>query len=209
MSYVRSVATHSLGAEGSRLVLSGCSPELGRLIERRLQSAQIKLEAARAQLASGGRSVRQILKENFLDDSKDTRNRVLARVTEAANHARRALEGKITIECSQAADCCGGSRPACIIPERGLDRIFVCIPNLRKQDGGAVLQEQILIHELFHRAGLSGPQMHTVEIDEIDCVRKERDHADIVSAAKAGINLFEVVDLHVRAVWCLVALGSR
>jgi hypothetical protein len=208
VSYIGSIAMHSLGANGSGLVVSGCSPALARLIEGRLQIVLTKLQAAQTQLRSGGKAVRQVLKENFLDSSNDIQRRVLARVEEAIDHSRRVLTGQITIECSEAPDCCGGSRPACLMPEHGLDRIFLCIPNLRQQRGGAARQEQILLHELFHRAGLRGPQMHALEFADIDCARKENENDSIRLLAKAGTNLLEVVDLHVRAVWCLAALSG-
>ena len=206
VGYIRLSATHLLGATTGRgLAESGCSPSLARLIESRLQAALKKLEAAQAQLRAGGRAVRQILKENFLDSSIDTQRRVSARIDEAVTHARRALTGQITIECSEAADCCGGS-PACLMPERGLDRIFLCIPRLRQEQEGAARHEQILIHELFHRSGLRGPQMHALEFGDIDCARKNDKNDAIRTQAKAGTNLLEVVDVHVRAVWCLAAL---
>ncbi len=197
-----------LAANGSRLAVLGCKPELARLIESRLQTSLRKLEAAQAQLRSGGNAVRQILKDNFLGSGNDVQRQVSARVDEAVTHARRALAGQITIECSEAADCCGGSHPACLLPDRGLDRILLCIPKLREQQGGAARQEQILMHELFHRAGLRGPQMHALQFEDIDCLRKDDKNAAIRTQAKAGINLFEVVDVYVRAVWCLAALSG-
>jgi hypothetical protein len=208
MSYIGSVALHTLGANGSPLIVHGCSPALTQLIEGRLRVAQTKLQAAQTQLRAGGRAVRQILKENFLDSDKSIQQQVLARVDEATNQAGRALTGQITIECSEAADCCSGTHPACIVPERGLDRIFLCIPSFRAQRGGATRQEQILIHELLHRAGLRGPQMHAIEFADVDCVRKDVENDAIRALAKAGTNLLEVVDLHVRAVWCLAALSG-
>jgi hypothetical protein len=197
-----------VAANGSRLAVSGCSPALAGLLESRLQTALRKLEAAQAQLRSAGNAVRQILKDNFLGSGNDVQRQVSARVDEAVTHARRALTGQITIECSEAADCCGGSHPACLLPDRGLDRIFLCIPKLREQQGGAARQEQILMHELFHRAGLRGPQMHALQFEDIDCLRKDDKNAAIRTQAKAGINLFEVVDVYVRAVWCLAALSG-
>jgi hypothetical protein len=204
VAYIGSLLQHSLGVNG--LNIQGCSLPMARLLERQFPVVLTKLRAAQTKFRSGGRAVRQVLTDNFLDGGHEIRRRVLARVEEAIKHAERVLVGAIVIECSTAPDCCGGARPACIIPDRGLDRIFVCIPNLLAQQGGTTRLQQILIHELFHRAGLQGPEMHMLEFTNIDCDKGGYDNKNIRELAKGGVNLLEIVDLHVRAVWCL-ALG--
>jgi hypothetical protein len=208
VGYIGSLAQPPPSVDGTRLNAQGCSPELVRLLGRRFTVVLGKLVAALAQLSSGGGAVRQVLRDNFLDSSQEIRRRVQARVEEAITQAGRVLTGGIIIECSEAPGCCGGDRPACIMPERGLDRIIVCIPNLRLQQGSANRQEQILLHELFHRAGLRGPQMHALEFAGIDCVLRDAERSAVRQLAKQAVNPLEVVDLHVRAVWCLAALGG-
>lgn len=208
MAYIGSLVEHSLGANGSPLIVQACSPPLTQLIERRFRVVLNKLRTAQAQLRSGGSKVRQVLRDNFLDSSKEIQQRVLTQVDEATRHADRVLAGNIVIECSEVPDCCGGNRPACIIPARGLDRIIVCIPNFRALEGGTARQEQILLHELFHRAGLQGQDMHAVEFSEIDCAQGGMEKRGARACAKAGKNLLEIVDLYVRVVWCLAALGG-
>lgn len=201
MAYIGSLAWRSLGANGSTLLAPNCDPMLASYLNQRFLAVQALLRGARDRLAKGGGATRQVLKSNFLDGSPKIRTQVLARVAEALRLVGRVVAGEIVVNCSDAPDCCTGGHPACIVSELGRDRLFVCVPSFRTQRG-IPGQEQILLHELFHRAGLRGPAMHAVQFADMDCARGA-DESDLRALQRQGVDLLEVVDLHVRTVWCL------